>query len=99
MDRRNFLRQISLVATAAVVAPLVVTKVIAEAPKTGLMAQIENGNIAYYREFTQEDLAEMIHELNVRYDNERRFVIRTRRQGMLNFHKAMQKAALNYYDG
>jgi hypothetical protein len=66
MNRRNFLRKISLAATAVVVAPVVVAKQyesvvtwgdiieadIVQHNKYGMWTQIQKSNIHYYNEFS-----------------------------------------------
>ena len=63
MNRRNFLRQISLTATAAVVAPLVVYKTVTENSKSGLFYQMQESNVVYYNDLTLKKMEEMITEL------------------------------------
>ena len=80
MNRRNFLRQISLTATAAVVAPIVLTQFTPPVIVAGIDP------------ISKDALSTIV--LKGRRTG-RQWVILTGQKGMENFHKAVQEYAFN----
>lgn len=94
MDRRGFLKQIGIYTAGVVIAPVVIKEALATcpeivegSPKTGLFAQIENGNIYWYNKLDYEMMIKWMKEMEhqAMYGESRKHVVFTGSKGYEQF--------------